>query len=99
MTKKGVLPHGAIRSEYLFSDFHIEADAKNRYLSILISGVVGVNEFSDFEVSLLTRRDVIKIKGALLNISVMESKTVEISGKIELLSFEKRGRKYKNENR
>ncbi len=73
--------------------FHIEADGSMGMLSILISGTVGIAEFSSEEVKLITKNESIRISGKHINLSVFEQKVVEITGKIENISFSSKSKK------
>ncbi|MBQ9069842.1 MAG: YabP/YqfC family sporulation protein [Clostridia bacterium] len=87
MTEKNKRERKLSHGEKIFPAFHIEADGRGSYLSVLISGIIGVKEFSSEEVGVITRRESIKLTGKGLRISVFEAKTVEISGDIETISF------------
>ena len=67
--------------------FHIEADGGGGLLSVLVSGVVGIGDFSDKEIKLITKRESLKISGDGIKLSVFEQKTVEITGKVENISI------------
>ena len=67
--------------------FHIEADRVVGGISMLISGVLGVNEFSDTSVLLKLRGMYIRINGSSLCLTVYENKTVEIVGNILLTEY------------
>lgn len=63
--------------------FRIEADGGAGYMNVLVCGVVGISEFSDEEIKLLTRRECVKICGKCLEVSIFEGNSVEISGEVE----------------
>ena len=75
--------------------YQIEADGCGSIASVLISGVVGIVEYSSEEVRLLLSRESIKISGFSLEIAVYERKSVEIMGEVsslEIISKRKKGR-------
>lgn len=70
------------------SPFHIELDKVARGMSLLVCGVLGISEFSEKFVALTVKGMTVKISGVNLSMTVYESKTVEIVGKIEGLEYE-----------
>ena len=80
--------------------FRIEAEGAGKSVSVMISGAIAIESFSDNETEVKTKRENIKIGGKSLKISVFESKNIEISGKIDSICFlEKTNkRRAKNEN-
>ena len=75
----------AIKS--IIPGFRIEAERSGKMLCVIISGVVKVESFSVNEIEVVTLREVIKINGKMLKISVFEYKNIEISGEIESFCF------------
>ena len=69
------------------SAFSLEADFVSHGLSILVSGVLGILEFSDSSVLLNAGRKLLKIEGQGLAITVYEHNRVEIVGMIERIEF------------
>ena len=69
--------------------FHIDADAFGNGMTVTVSGIVGVTEFSDGEIRLITSRVRLIIKGSSINLRIFEGNTVEISGNV--LSIERGG--------
>ncbi len=67
--------------------FHMEADGGGGILSLLISGTVGIAEFSSEEVKLITKNESIRIVGENIKLTVFERNTVEISGRIFNINF------------
>lgn len=67
--------------------FHLEADRMPGGMGMFISGVIGVSEFSDEKVTLLSHSGRIFIEGVRLSLSVYENSTVEIRGRIEAVRF------------
>ena len=73
--------------------YRLEADGNGRYMKIFISGVRCVSSFSDSSVEVLTKKEKLNINGKLIEISVFENKTIEISGNIaEILINSKKER-------
>ena len=73
--------------------YHMELDAHLGGISAVVSGVIGIVEMSDDIIKVMTRMGSISISGSKLNISVFEYKTLQISGKIENISFSKNDRR------
>ncbi|MBO7196305.1 MAG: YabP/YqfC family sporulation protein [Clostridia bacterium] len=69
------------------SSFHIEADRAGGGMSLIISGVIGISDFSDQFIHLLSHGGRIKITGKALFIRVYENNRVEIVGRIEGIVF------------
>ena len=67
--------------------FHLEADRILSGLSISISSVMSVIDFTKEAVLLKLRRGKLKISGSGLSISVYENRIVEICGKVERIEF------------
>ncbi len=70
------------------SDFHVEIDKSSGGLRLLASGVKRIAELSDKSLSLKCSSYTVKIKGERLSMSLYEDKSVEISGKLEVIEFE-----------
>lgn len=66
-----------------FSPFHIEADRSPAGLSVFVSGIIGITDFTDESVTLKTHSGRVCISGKRLNVCVYEGNTVEISGRVE----------------
>jgi len=94
MTKKSLFRTEVRGAERIIPTYHIEADGRGKNLFLTVSGVTGVKEFSPNDVLVVTKRDEIRVKGELLEISVFESGSIGIGGKVESVSFsdKKRGR-------
>lgn len=71
----------------ILSTFRMEANRSTKGLSILLSGIIGVSEFSDEMITLLSHGGRIIIQGKKLFISVYESGSVEIVGKVMEIVF------------
>ena len=76
--------HGAPSA---LSSFHLEANRSPHGMSIILSGIIGVSDFSDSEIILLSHGGRICVKGKRLFISVYENYTVEIVGRVEEIVF------------
>ena len=88
MTIEGKKKLRAIRAfSAISSPFHIEVDKVGRFISVMVSGVLGVEEFSDSEVLLCVSGMKIKMAGRGLCLTVYENKTIEIVGKIDLTEY------------
>ena len=73
--------------------FRIEADGKGGRLRVAVVGVIGVKEFSQSGISLVTKRDTLMFFGAGLKLSVFENRIVEIVGEITDVKFSARKRR------
>ncbi len=67
--------------------FHIEADRYSGGISVIISGVKEIIDFSDTQVILSLVGGKISIKGTLLTLTLFENGTLQIFGKIALWEF------------
>ena len=67
--------------------FHLEADRVLSGISVSISSVMSVMDFTKESVLLKLRRGKLRISGTALTISVYENRIVEISGKVERIEF------------
>ena len=68
--------------------FHIEIDKSDSGVRILISGVKRIKELNEKTISIRASGLSLKISGERLSLSLYEDKTVEISGKLEVIEFE-----------
>ena len=69
------------------SAFHLEADRNRAGLSIVLSGIIGISEFSEDFIYLKGHGGRINVRGKRLFINVYENDSVEILGKVEEISF------------
>lgn len=69
------------------ASFRLEANRSTKGLSILLSGIIGVRDFSDEEITLLSHGGKIIVIGKKLFISVYENGNVEIQGKVLEIKF------------
>ena len=72
--------------------YRIEADGRGKNLCVAVIGIIGVKEFSQNRINVITKRESLVLCGRELKISVFENKTVEISGEITEISFSARKR-------
>ena len=87
MTEKNAKETKAPYTLGAISPFHIEIDRTKRGISIIASGIIGINDFGDDHAILMTHSGRIIISGTRLSVAVYEHNTVEISGKIEEVKF------------
>ncbi len=69
------------------SSFHLEADRSKSGLSIILSGIIGISDFSDSFIDLKGHGGRISVHGKKLFISVYENGSVEIVGRVEEIVF------------
>lgn len=69
------------------SAFHLEADRSRSGLTIVLSGIVGISDFSDSFILLKGHGGRICVQGKRLFINVYENETVEIVGRVEEIIF------------
>ena len=69
------------------SAFHLEADRSRAGLSIVLSGIIGISDFSDSFIHLKGHGGRISVIGKKLFISVYENGSVEIVGRVEEIIF------------
>lgn len=69
------------------SGFHLEADRSRQGLTITLSGIVGINDFSNDYIHLKGHGGRIEVLGKNLFISVYENGSVEIVGTVGEIIF------------
>ena len=67
--------------------FHLEAGRAGRGMSVIISGIIGISDFTDTSVSHKTHAGRISVSGKGLSVTVYEGGSVEIIGKVEDINF------------
>ena len=67
--------------------FYLEAKKTERGMTIMLGGIIGVSDFSDEKIILLSHGGRICVTGSKLFINVYEQNNVEIAGKVEAVSF------------
>ena len=75
------IPISALKS------FRLEANRSNKGMSILLSGIIGVSDFSDRSILLLSHGGRINVLGESLFIDLFENNTVEIVGRVSEIVF------------
>ena len=76
----------------MLPSFRIDADGSGKRLRVCVIGVIGVREFSECEVTVVTKKESLTLVGENLKITVFESRAVEISGQISGISIDVRKR-------
>ena len=71
------------------SSFHLTADRSVSGMTVTLSGIIGVKDFTDEGIQLSSHGGRIFISGKNLNLEVYENKIIEISGMIGEISFGK----------
>ena len=66
---------------------HMEAERVARGMSLLISGIIGVRDFSECSITLMSHGGRIIVSGKRLLLSVYEGNCVEIIGRVEGIEF------------
>ena len=69
------------------SAFHLEADRRCGGLALIVSGIIGISDFSDSFILLKGHGGRVCVQGEKLFINVYENETVEIVGRVEEISF------------
>ena len=69
------------------SSFRLESVKHRRGVSILISGVVSISEFSEEMIAVKSHGMKLLIRGKRLNMTVFENNSIEISGRVEDIAF------------
>lgn len=69
------------------SSFHLEAERTSKGLSLCLCGIIGISDFTDSEILLLSHGGRILVTGRKLSLKVYESNSVEIIGIVEGISF------------
>ena len=67
--------------------FHLEACRSAKGMSVIISGVVAISDFTDSEVTLKSHGGRVTLLGKRLSVTVYEGGAVEIVGKTEDIRF------------
>ena len=69
------------------SSFHLEASRSSRGMSLMLSGIIGISDFSEERIELLSHGGRVIISGKRLFINVYENNNLEILGKAEEIIF------------
>ena len=75
--KKSNLPHS----------FRLEAERSGNIIRMDVCGVVGISDYSEEEIMLVSHSGKISVKGLALRVIVLEENTVEIQGRVKEVSF------------
>ena len=67
--------------------FSLEASRAGRGISVALSGVIGISDYSETEIILKSHGGKIRISGQHLMISIYEDNNAEIVGRIEEIGF------------
>ena len=67
--------------------FYLEAAKSVFGMTLILGGIIGVSDYSDERIILLSHGGRIAVSGKKLFINVYENNTVEITGKVEAVSF------------
>ena len=67
--------------------FSMEASRVGSVISIVLSGVIGISDYSEGEILLKSHGGKIRICGKRLMLSIYEDNTAEIVGRIEEIGF------------
>ena len=71
----------------LINKFHLEAERSGGGIEILVSGIIGVKDYCDESVELLSHSGRVFIYGKRLSILVYENGTVQVGGRVESVRF------------
>lgn len=69
------------------SAFHIEADKTRGGISVSVSGVISIPDFTENSALIRVRGRRIKIRGKALSVAVYENRIAEIIGDVEGIDF------------
>ena len=69
------------------SPFHMEVERSSAGMQILVSGIIGVKDFSTESLELLSHSGRVFIYGSRLSMLVYENGTVEIKGRVDSVRF------------
>lgn len=72
----------SILSSVKTSPFHLELKKSSRGAVVVVSGVMGISEFSEESVTLLSHSGRLILCGNSLGVSVLENRIVEVYGQI-----------------
>lgn len=65
------------------SSLHFEGERSARGITLTVSGIIGISDFSENGIYMKSRGGRIAVLGRRLVLNVLENKTVEIVGRIE----------------
>lgn len=87
MTKKSKSQKEKIEIFSALASFHLEANRRGGGMSLVLSGIIGVCDFSDEYITLLSHGGRITVLGSKLFISLYENNNIEIEGRVREITF------------
>ena len=87
MTEKKRNSKSSVPLPSAVNPFHMEVERATSGIQILVSGIIGVKDFSAESVELLSHSGRVFIYGTRLSMLVYENGTVEVSGRIDSVRF------------
>ena len=87
MTEKGNRNFKEIASPAIINKFHLDAERSPFGMTVTVTGVIGVRDFSRESVEILTHTGKIFVSGRRLSLSVYENGAIEINGRVEDVRF------------
>ena len=87
MTEKSKQNESKLQVPSAISPFHMEVERLSSGMQILVSGIIGVKDFSTESLELLSHSGRVFIYGSRLSMMVYENGTVEIRGRVDSVRF------------
>ena len=87
MTEKSSGKIKELAAPAVINKFHLDAERSPFGMTITVSGVIGVRDFSRESIEILTHTGKIFISGRRLSLSVYENGAIEIKGRVEDVRF------------
>lgn len=87
MTEKNKSDNHKFLPSSALSAFHLEANRSRSGMTVTVGGIIGISDYSDTGVLLMSHGGRICILGKRLKLCVYENNTLEISGKVEDIKF------------
>ena len=87
MTEKSANVIKELAAPAIINRFHLNAERSPFGMTVTVTGVIGVRDFSRESVEILTHTGKISVSGRRLTLSVYENGAVEIKGRVEDLRF------------
>ncbi len=75
------------KNQTLSSSFRLEAERQGNYIKMFVSGIIGISDYTCEEITLVSHSGRVNVKGKNMRISIFESNTVELCGKITGVEF------------
>ena len=76
-----------VASSSVISSFHLEAKRSVRGMSLLLAGIIGIRDFSEERIELMSHGGRVIIGGKRLYANVYENNNIEVLGKVEEIVF------------